>query len=76
VGCWMAAEALLVASVWKWLRGDGADSPHSPGLPLSLDVGGAGELRLGLSLPLGGARGGERNDDESHANIGSDGRRR
>ena len=56
VGCWVAAEVLLVASVWKWLRGSGTESPNPSGAPLSLEIADPGELRLAVTLPLGGSR--------------------
>jgi len=53
VGCWVAAEALLVASVWTWLRGE-------PESWVRVDAEGS-STRVGLSLDgvLGTLAGGE-----------------
>ncbi|MEZ4651729.1 MAG: hypothetical protein R3E97_23610 [Candidatus Eisenbacteria bacterium] len=61
VGFWVAAEALLAVSVWRWLRGDEATDVHvapggTVGGPFRFDADPRGEVRLGVSLPIPGFR--------------------
>ncbi|MCB9462483.1 MAG: hypothetical protein H6682_02200 [Candidatus Eisenbacteria bacterium] len=69
VGFWVAAEVLLAASVWKWLRGDDVDVRSGQGHvgpgPFQLGADPGGELRVGVSLPMPWSGGGTTQTDES-----------